>query len=57
MLNILGTLNEIITDPTCYDYKIEHISSTGANRVRMHKFVKGFSTIAYSENGVYPPEA
>ena len=58
LLNILEALNEIIADPTCYDYKIEHISgSSGEKRVRMHKFIKGFSTIAYTEKGVYPPES
>jgi glyoxylase-like metal-dependent hydrolase (beta-lactamase superfamily II) len=57
LVNILETLNQIIADPDCYDYKVVHISgSDGAKRERMHKFVKGFSTIAYTQNGIYPPK-
>ena len=57
LVNILETLNQIIADPDCYDYKVEHVSgNTGAKRERMHKFIKGFSTIAYTQNGVYPPK-
>ena len=57
LLNILEALNQIIADPECYDYKVEHAGGQGGEkRVRMHKFVKGFGTIAYSANGVYPPE-
>ena len=52
LVNILETLNQIIADPDSYDYKVEHVSgSSGAKRERMHKFVKGFSTIAYTQNG------
>ncbi len=58
LVNIFETLNAIIADPNCYDYKME---STGGNngikRERFHKFVKGFGTIAYTSNGVYPPES
>jgi glyoxylase-like metal-dependent hydrolase (beta-lactamase superfamily II) len=43
------TLDEIIANPTSYDYAI----GEGAQK-RMHKYVEGFSTIAYNENGVYP---
>lgn len=54
---ILETLNEIIEDPLNYDYKVEHGGgNNGTKRVRMHKFVKGFGTIAYTENGIYPPD-
>ena len=57
LLNILEALNQIIADPDCYDYKVEHAGGQGGEkRVRMHKFVKGFGTIAYSANGVYPSE-
>ncbi|MCL2833508.1 MAG: hypothetical protein FWD78_10100, partial [Treponema sp.] len=56
LLNILETLNAIISDPGCYDFKVERVSGqSGAKTVRMHKFIKGFGTIAYTENGVYPP--
>jgi glyoxylase-like metal-dependent hydrolase (beta-lactamase superfamily II) len=57
LLNVLDTLNSIISDPECYDYKEEHsFGNSGEVRVRMYKFIKGFGTIAYTENGVYPPE-
>jgi glyoxylase-like metal-dependent hydrolase (beta-lactamase superfamily II) len=57
LLNVLDTLNSIINDPECYDYKEEHLfGQGGGTRVRMHKFVKGFGSIAYMEKGVYPPE-
>jgi glyoxylase-like metal-dependent hydrolase (beta-lactamase superfamily II) len=56
LVNILETLNEAISDPDSYDYKIMHISGSGGpGRERMYKFIKGFSTIAYTENGIYPP--
>ena len=58
LLNILEALNEIIADPDCYNYIVERPAAAAVpRRVRMHKFVKGFSTIAYTENGVYPPKA
>lgn len=58
LLDILDALNKIIADPGCYDYKVEHAGgNNGIKRVRMHKFIKGFGTIAYTENGVYPPQA
>ena len=57
LLNILETLNAIISDPECYDYKEEHSPGyNGAKKTRMYKFIKGFGTIAYTENGVYPSE-
>jgi len=56
LLDILDTLNAIIKNPDCYDYKIERVNGqTGAKTARMHKYIKGFGTIAYTENGVYPP--
>ncbi len=59
MQNILDALNEVIADPDDYDYKTESVSPNNPSapkRVRMHKFIKGFGTIAYNSNGVYPPE-
>jgi glyoxylase-like metal-dependent hydrolase (beta-lactamase superfamily II) len=57
LVAILETLNQIIADPDSYDYKVESVSgNSGAKRVRMHKFIKGFSTIAYTQNGIYPPK-
>jgi len=53
LLNILETLNAIIADPDCYDYALERTDGSK----RMHKFIRGFGTIAYTENGVYPPKA
>ena len=54
LLNVLETLNAIIKDPDCYDYKVERVSAQGGRTLRMHKYIKGFGTIAYTENGVYP---
>jgi glyoxylase-like metal-dependent hydrolase (beta-lactamase superfamily II) len=55
IVDILETLNAIIADPDSYDYVVESIGGTGNRRVRMHKFIPGFGTIAYTENGIYPP--
>ncbi len=56
LVDVLDTLNAIISDPAGYDYKEEHEMGNGSPKtVRMYKFVKGFGTIAYTENGVYPP--
>ena len=52
--NILEALNEIIEDPESYDYPVISEGGGGGTRKRMHKFVKGFSTIAYVEKGIYP---
>lgn len=56
LLDILDTLNAIVEDPACYDYVVEHVNSQGGVTRRMHKYVKGFGTVAYTENGVYPSE-
>lgn len=57
MVSLLETVNAVIADPGCYDYKITHISGGGGpGRVRMHKFIRGFSTIAYTESGIYVPD-
>ena len=57
LVNFLETLNEAISNPDSYDYKVEHINgSNGTKNERMHKFIKGFSTIAYTKNGIYPPK-
>ena len=52
--DILEALNAIVEDPEDYDYALESVNGSGVVVRRMHKFVKGFGTIAYSENGVYP---
>lgn len=56
LVSILDTLNAIIADPTHYNYKLESVGGTGTKQSRMYKYVRGFSTIAYTENGVYPPK-
>ncbi len=53
---ILETLDAIVSDPESYSYKIEQTMTNGEVRVRYHKFVRGFATVAYTANGVYPPE-
>lgn len=54
LLDILDTLNSIVRNPNEYDYMIESVDGSGRTQRRMHKFVKGFGTVAYTENGVYP---
>ena len=57
LINILETLNEIIADPESFAYQVERAGGQGgAVNIRMHKFVRGFSTIAYTKNGIYPPK-
>ncbi len=55
MVRLLDALNEIIANPDGFDYKVEQTSGDGTRRERMHKFVRGFGTIAYTRNGVRPP--
>lgn len=56
LCDILDALNQIVADPNSYDYVVESVRGGGNIDRRMHKFVKGFGTIAYSENGVYRPK-
>ena len=54
LLDILDTLNAILEDPENYDYATESRNPmSGAVKRSFHKFVKGFGTVSYSENGVY----
>lgn len=55
LVNLLAALNEIIAIPEGYDYKVEQTSGDGQKRERMHKFVRGVGTIAYTKNGIRPP--
>ena len=58
LVHILEALNAIIANPDSYNYKIVEVSGNGGpSQERMFKFVQGFSTIAYTKNGVYPPKA
>lgn len=55
--DILKTLNAVLKDPEHCDYKLESVGGMGGGKkVRYHKFVKGFGTVAYSPGGVYRPE-
>jgi len=46
-----------VDDPEHYDYALESAGGMGGpKRVRYHKFVKGFSTVAYTAKGVYRPK-
>lgn len=53
-VGILEALDAILDDPKNCDYAEETLQN-GRPARRMHKFVKGFGTIAYCENGVYRP--
>lgn len=58
LVNILEALNAVIENPDHYNYKIASVGGTGgAPRERMYKYIRGFSTIAYTKEGVYPPKA
>jgi glyoxylase-like metal-dependent hydrolase (beta-lactamase superfamily II) len=58
LVHLLDTLNEIIAKPDGYDYKVVQQGGTGGpGRERMFKFVKGFSTVGYTQTGVFPPKS
>lgn len=51
----LETCDEILKNPENCDYKAMSISpSGGPARERMFKYIKGFSVLAYTMNGIYP---
>ncbi len=54
LLDILEALDAILDDPKNCD-SAEETLQNGRPARRMYKFVKGFGTIAYCENGVYRP--
>jgi glyoxylase-like metal-dependent hydrolase (beta-lactamase superfamily II) len=54
LICMLETLNEIIANPEGYDYKTESMSGRGVKQERMYRFVKGFGTVAYTQNDIYP---
>ena len=53
LLDLFETVDQAVKNPDNYDYKVERVRGNGSTMVRMHKFIKGFSSIAYSENGIY----
>jgi hypothetical protein len=55
LVEILNTVNAIIADPDTHNYEVEHAGAHGAKRAVMHRYIKGFSTIAYAEDGIHPP--
>ena len=59
LLDELEACEAILKNPEDYDYAEDHINAkdpTKKNR-RLHKYIKGFSTISYNtETGVFPPE-
>lgn len=53
----LAACNEILADPDAYDYKAVGVApDSGIKRERMFKYIRGFSTIAYTKKGVYRPK-
>lgn len=57
LAGILETVNQIIAKPESYTYKFAATSVNGGlGQERMEKYVRGFSTIAYSQNGISPPK-
>jgi glyoxylase-like metal-dependent hydrolase (beta-lactamase superfamily II) len=57
LVSVLDALNAIIANADGYTYVEQVPGNDGIMRDRMHKYVRGFSTIAYTQNGVYPPKA
>ncbi len=57
LVNELDTCNAILADPDDYDYTYTGVSPNGGQPVtRRFKYIKGFSPLAYTEKGLYPPE-
>lgn len=55
LVDILDTLNAIIAAPDKYNYEVEEAGADGSKRAVRHKYVKGFGTVAYTEDGIHPP--
>ncbi|MBR1585572.1 MAG: MBL fold metallo-hydrolase [Clostridia bacterium] len=58
LVDMLDTCNAILENPQDYDFleRRESAKVGGPVRIRMHKAVRGFSSIAYMEGGVYAPK-
>jgi glyoxylase-like metal-dependent hydrolase (beta-lactamase superfamily II) len=56
LVDILDTLNAIIADPKKHNYEAERVGAHGTKRAMRHRYVKGFGTIAYTEDGIHPPK-
>ena len=56
LVDVLDTLDAIIAEPESYNYKVERGGGDGTKRATMHKYVKGFGTVAYTEDGIHPPK-
>lgn len=53
----LEACNAILADPDDYDYfQVSPSPNGGPARERKFKYIKGFSTIAYTDNGLFPIE-
>ena len=56
LINELDTCNAILSNPDDYDYTYTGVSPNGGQPVtRRFKYIRGFSALAYTENGLYPP--
>lgn len=54
----LDACDEILANPDKYDYKaVGGSPKDGTKRVRMFKYIRGFSVIAYTKEGIYRPKA
>lgn len=52
----LETCDAILKNPEDFDYEQENVMGTGEKRTRRFKYIKGFSVLAYTMQGLYPPE-
>jgi glyoxylase-like metal-dependent hydrolase (beta-lactamase superfamily II) len=56
MATTLEAVEAILANPGNSTYIEEVTPANGIKQKRIHKYVRGFTTIGYSEEGVYPPK-
>ena len=57
LYGVLESVDAILANPDAPTYIEEVAPATGPKQERLHKYVKGFTTIGYGRNGVYPPKS
>jgi glyoxylase-like metal-dependent hydrolase (beta-lactamase superfamily II) len=56
LIEELATCNAVLDNPDDYDYVYTGISPNGGQQVeRRFKYIKGFSALAYTTKGLFPP--
>jgi glyoxylase-like metal-dependent hydrolase (beta-lactamase superfamily II) len=55
LVDTLNTLDQIIARPDVYNYKSEQPGTSGGPDLEvMQKYIRGFATISYTQNGIHP---